>query len=229
MKSGKTLTDPVLPRVVQHARSGVLSTRRKVVLAGALPAVILVFTLSRVSGAPGHDENQQDDSESRVQQGLAIAPVPLDLQGKNRALVGLGSYLVNAQGDCAACHTDVAPAFVPGGNPYLGEPEQIDPARYLIGGRQFGAPGVGPRSRDLTPNIETGLPAGYTFEEFLHVMRTGEDLKHLPPFLPSAQLDLLANPMPWPGFSKFTDRDIRAIYEYLRSIPSRRPGTGFPQ
>src|SRR4029453_19365023 len=123
MKSGKTLTDPVLPRVVQHARSGVLSTRRKVVLAGALPAVILVFTLSRVSGAPGHDENQQDDSESRVQQGLAIAPVPLDLQGKNRALFGLGSYLVNAQGDCAACHTDVAPAFVPGGNPYLGEPE----------------------------------------------------------------------------------------------------------
>jgi mono/diheme cytochrome c family protein len=198
-------------------------------LGGAMLVVMLVFTLSRVSGTPSHEESQQDDSESRVQQGLAIAPVPLDLRGKNRALVGLGSYLVNAQGDCAACHTDVAPAFLPGGNPYLGEPEQIDPARYLIGGRQFGVPGIGPRSRDLTPNPETGLPAGYTFEEFLHVMRTGEDLKHLPPFVPSAQLDLLANPMPWPGFSKFTDRDIRAIYEYLRSIPSRRPGTGFPQ
>jgi hypothetical protein len=229
MTSRKTFTKPTLQRVVQHARSGGLSTPRRVMLAGAMLAVTLVFTLSRVSGAPGHNESQQDDSESRIQQGLAIAPVPLDLRGKNRALVGLGSYLVNAQGDCAACHTDVAPAFLPGGNPYLGEPEQIDPARYLIGGRQFGVPGVGPRSRDLTPNPETGLPAGYTFEEFLHVMRTGEDLKHLPPFVPSAQLDLLANPMPWPGFSKFTDRDIRAIYEYLRSIPSRRPGTGFPQ
>ncbi len=117
----------------------------------------------------------------------------------------------------------------PGGNPYLGQPEQIDPARYLIGGRQFGAPGVGPRSRNLTPDPVTGLPAGYTFEEFLHVMRTGEDLKHLPPFAPSAELDLLQNPMPWPGFAKFTDRDIRAIYEYLRAIPSRAPGTGFPQ
>jgi hypothetical protein len=60
-------------------------------------------------------------------------------------------------------------------------------------------------------------------------MRTGEDLKHLPPFAPSAALDLLQNPMPWPGMAKFTDRDIRAIYEYLRAIPSRAPGTGFPQ
>jgi hypothetical protein len=53
--------------------------------------------------------------------------------------------------------------------------------------------------------------------------------KDQPPFLPSAQLDLLQNPMPWPGFAKFTDRDIRAIYEYLRAIPSRPPGAGFPQ
>ena len=30
-----------------------------------------------------------------------IAPVPLNLEGKNPALVGLGSYIVNAQGDCA--------------------------------------------------------------------------------------------------------------------------------
>ena len=229
MKSQTTLMKPQSWRVDQHERRLVLSNSGKCMLAGAMLAVIVFFTLSPVSGAPGQGRDQQDDSESRVMQGLAIAPVPLDLRGKNRALVGLGSYLVNAQGDCAACHTDVAPAFLPGGNPYLGQPEMIDPVRYLIGGRQFGAPGVGPRSRNLTPDPVTGLPAGYTFEEFLHVMRTGEDLKHLPPFFPSVELDLLMNPMPWPGFSKFTDRDIRAIYEYLRSIPSRPPGSGFPQ
>ena len=226
MKSEETLMKPKSRRVLQHARRVMLSNLGKFVLAGAMLAVIVVFTLSPVSGAPGQDNDQRDDPESRVIQGLAIAPVPLDLQGKNRALVGLGSYLVNAQGDCAACHTNVAPPYLPGRNPYLGEPEQIDPARYLIGGRQFGAPGVGPRSRNLTPDPVTGLPAGYTFEEFLHVMRTGEDLKHLPPFVPSVELDLLLNPMPWPGFSKFTDRDMLAIYEYLRSIPSR---PGFPQ
>ena len=228
MDSAKTLKEPGSGHLGRRARSAV-SLFAGTFTVGATLAGLLVFTLSPVRGAPARDQDPQDESDSRVQQGLAISPVPLDLQGKNRALVGLGSYLVNAQGDCAACHTDVAPAFVPGGNPYLGQPEQIDPARYLIGGRQFGAPGVGPRSRDLTPDPVTGLPARYTFEEFLHVMRTGEDLKHLPPFAPSAELDLLQNPMPWPGFAKFTDRDIRAIYEYLRAIPSRAPGTGFPQ
>jgi len=228
MDAAKTLKEPKSGHVGRRARRAA-SWFAGTLTAGATLAGLLVFTLSPVRGAPAGDQDRLDESDSRVRQGLAISPVPLDLQEKNRALVGLGSYLVNAQGDCAACHTDVAPAFVPGGNPYLGQPEQIDPARFLIGGRQFGPPGVGPRSRDLTPDPVTGLPAGYTFEEFLHVMRTGEDLKHLPPFAPSAALDLLQNPMPWPGFAKFTDRDIRAIYEYLRAIPSRAPGTGFPQ
>ena len=39
-----------------------------------------------------------DDSESRIKRGFAIAPVKLNLVEKNRALVGLGSYLVNARG-----------------------------------------------------------------------------------------------------------------------------------
>jgi mono/diheme cytochrome c family protein len=228
MDSAKTLKEPGSGHLSRRAPRAV-SWFAGTFTVGATLAGLLVFTLSPVRGAPARDQDRQDESDSRVQQGLAISPVPLDLQGKNRALVGLGSYLVNAQGDCAACHTDVAPAFVPGGNPYLGQPEQIDPARYLIGGRLFGPPAVGLRSRNLTPDPVTGLPAGYTFEEFLHVMRTDEDLKHLPPFAPSAELDLLQNPMPWPGFAKFTDRDIRAIYEYLRAIPSRAPGTGFPQ
>lgn len=228
MDSAKTLKETGSGHAGRRARRAV-SWFGGTLTVGATLAGLLVFTLSPVRGAPARDQDRLDESDSRVQQGLAISPVPLDLQGKNRALVGIGSYLVNAQGDCAACHTDAASPFLPGGNPYLGQPEQIDPTRYLIGGRQFGPPGIGPRSRNLTPDPVTGLPAGYTFEEFLHVIRTGEDLKHLPPFAPSAELDLLQNPMPWPGFAMFTDRDIRAIYEYLRAIPSRAPGTGFPQ
>lgn len=228
MKSQETLMEPKSGRVVQYVRRGVLSTPGRFMRAAVMLAPMLVLTLSPVSGAPGQGNAQQNDSESKIQQGFAIAPVPLDLQGKNRALVGLGSYIVNGQGDCSACHTNAAPDFVPGGNPYLGQPEQIDPARYLIGGRQFGG-ATGPRSRNLTPDPVTGLPAGYTFEEFLLVMRTGTDLKQLPPFVPSAQFDLLQAPMPWPVFAKMTDRDILAIYEYLRSVPSRAPGSGFPQ
>ena len=62
---------------------------------------------------------------SLVQQGFAISPIPksctgtgclsLNLQGKNLALVGYGSYLVNATGDCTGCHT--FPRFYRAGGP----------------------------------------------------------------------------------------------------------------
>jgi hypothetical protein len=29
--------------------------------------------------------------------------------------------------------------------------------------------------------------------------------------------------MPWPFYAKMTDIDLRAIYEYLRAIPSAEP------
>jgi hypothetical protein len=43
-------------------------------------------------------------------------------------------------------------------------------------------------------------------------------LKHRPPFVPSEANDLL-QVMPWPVFAKMSDREQRAIYEYLRAIP----------
>ena len=46
------------------------------------------------------------------------------------------------------------------------------------------------------------------------------DLKHRPPFVPSEDNDLL-QVMPWPVYGKMKDRDLRAIYEFLRAIPSR--------
>ena len=60
------------------------------------------------------------DDDERVSQGFKIAPVPLNLAGKNKALVGLGSYLVNASCDCNGCHSKGPETeFTPTGNPYL--------------------------------------------------------------------------------------------------------------
>jgi hypothetical protein len=146
-------------------------------------------------------------NESVVKQGLAIAPVPLDLNGKNRALVGLGSYLINAVSECNDCHT--RPYYELGGNPFKGEPEQINTLNYLTGGNQFGPF----TSANLTPDT-AGLPAGLTLEEFVHLIRTGETDDH-PALGPVMQV------MPWPTFRKMTDRDLQAMYEYLRAIPSR--------
>src|SRR5271170_7113762 len=129
-------------------------------------------------------DNHGDRDLSRIIRGLEIAPVPLNLEGKDINLVGLGSYWVNAVSDCNSCHTAGGPPnfnYAAGGNPYFGEPQKIDPTTYLAGGTDFGpalppgfyAPGygtyIGPDivSRNLTPD-KTGLPEGsHTFEQFL--------------------------------------------------------------
>ena len=151
-----------------------------------------------------------DNDESIVQKGFDIAPVPLNLKGKNRALVGLGSYIVNT-GGCNDCHTN--PSYAPGGDPFAGQPEQINVPCYLSGGTDFGIV----RSRNLTPD-EQGRPAGLSLEEFIHVLRTGEDTTS--PGDPVFDGGLLQI-MPWPVFGKKTTRELTAVYEYLKAIPSR--------
>ena len=165
--------------------------------------------------APGARADD-DAADSRIRQGFAIAPVPLDLRGRNRALVGLGSYIVNAQGGCSDCHTN--PSYAAGGNPYLGEPKKVNAAGYLAGNAPFG-PFL---SRNLTPD-KSGLPAGSTFAEFVATMRTGIDRDHAhPQFGPFLQV------MPWPLYREMTDHDLRAIYEYLGTIPCIEGDPGIP-
>ena len=59
---------------------------------------------------------------SRIQKGLEIAPMPLNLKGKDRDLVGLGSYLVNAVSTCSSCHgANAATEYAANHNPYFDE------------------------------------------------------------------------------------------------------------
>ena len=153
-----------------------------------------------------------DGDESRVRQGFAIAPVALNLDGKNPALVGLGSYLVNAVGGCNDCHT--SPSYALGGNPFLGEPKKVNAAHYLAGGQTFGPF----TSRNITPDAN-GLPAGLTLAQFETTMRTGFDFKQAHP-----QLGPLLQVMPWPTYQSMTDNELQAIYQYLRAIPHTEPG-----
>ncbi|MBJ6760945.1 cytochrome C [Myxococcaceae bacterium JPH2] len=147
-----------------------------------------------------------DAERERIEKGLAVAPVTVNLTGLDRDLVGLGSYIVNAQGGCNDCHTN--PPYVAGGDPFHGEPTQINAANYLAGGMVF--PG-GITSRNITPD-SMGMPAGLTVDEFLGVLRTGK------------VGGTLLQVMPWPIFSNMSEHDMRAIYEYLRAIPHAEPG-----
>jgi hypothetical protein len=176
-----------------------------------LAALALILMCTAVLPAQSGDATAGTSDDVRIAKGFKIAPVRLDLQGKDRNMVGLGSYLVNAVGGCNDCHTN--PSYLPGHDPFRGQPKRVNFHNYLAGGQQFG-PFV---SRNLTP--ENGLPAGHTFDEFLLILRTGVDMDHLHP-----QFGSKLQVMPWPTYQGMTDSDIRAIYEYLSAIPPAKPG-----
>jgi len=146
----------------------------------------------------------QDTEATLSQIGLSIAPVPLNLAGKDQAMVGLGSYFVNSA-DCNGCHNGGTPpnmGYSADGNPYfapskfflgnpLPVPVKVNPNVYLTGGRAFGAVGTptGPNkyqgpvviARNLTPD-KNGMPAGgMTLAQFRQAIKTGTDFDHLHP------------------------------------------------
>lgn len=109
-------------------------TQRKNLKILLFSAVIFAaFALLLAHSPKGKAAGGGDDTESKIQIGLAIAPVPLNLVGKNRARVGLGSYLVNAAGDCNGCHhaplSNSSP-YAPGHDPFAGQPKQVEQAGY---------------------------------------------------------------------------------------------------
>ena len=148
----------------------------------------------------------------RVARGYKIAPVPLDVQGRSKELVGLGSYLVNAVGGCNDCHT--WPNYAANGDPFRGQPKMVNADNYLAGGRPFGPF----RSRNLTPNPDSTDTEEERFEEFVSVIRTGLD-----PHQAHPEISPLLQVMPWPVYQDLTDRDLHAIFQDLESIPHAEP------
>ncbi len=218
---------------------------------------VAAFTVATLAGAmmvtfsPARADSSQTDS--RIQIGYNIAPVTLNTNGLNPALVGIGSYIVNAQADCNGCHNspDLGGEWAAGGSPYFGQPKVVNTKGYLGGGSLFGPfPGKGINgngqlvvySRNLTPDA-TGRPeGGHTLQEFITILRTGHDFDQAHPACSTGTLGAegcIASPpfsgdvlqvMPWPVYSNMSDNDIAAIYEYLKAIPciSHAGTTGLP-
>jgi hypothetical protein len=209
--------------------------------------IVASATVLLVAAASGYSDQARADTEDdsnrpdavRARIGLDVAPVPLNLKGRSRFLVGLGSFFVNVAGDCNGCHSaGPATEYAKGGNPFFkgNPPAVVNQDTYLGGGRVFPPmiPGTPPIvSRNLTPD-HTGRPeGGRTFAEFREIMRTGVDLDHVHPNCTDP--DVLASDtcfpvkkpfngdllqiMPWPSLRNLTDYELRAIYEYLSAIP----------
>jgi hypothetical protein len=123
------------------------------ITAGLIASAACLMFAAQVANVRG----QGNSGQSEVQRGFDIAPVPLNLDGKYRSLVGLGSYYVNGVSDCIGCHT-------------------ANEGQYLGGGVPFGPV----LSRNLTPD-HAGLPAGLTLDQFKDVLHFGTDFKGLDP------------------------------------------------
>jgi hypothetical protein len=132
---------------------------------------ITVATTIFASAPSGRAAGSDDDNESKIQRGFAIAPVHLNLNGKNRELVGMGSYIVNSTGDCNGCHSGPAGEYADGGDPFRGNRRHQQ--GRLPGRQQSNCSTV--YSAQLTPDT-TGRPeGGASYEEFLNILRTGVD------------------------------------------------------
>jgi len=150
-----------------------------------------------------HAQDNPESEEAQIAIGWRIAPSFINARGKNPALVGLGSFIVNAQADCNGCHgSDPANEYLTTNNPYFlapNSPAKFNQATYLNGGQNFGpagpgivqdvnsplyaGPGLGPNiiTRNLTPD-HTGNPeGGNDLDIFVKIMRTGHDFDKLHP------------------------------------------------
>ena len=173
-------------------------------LFAAATSLSVVFAVSSIKAPRANADD--DDTNSKIKIGFSIAPVPLNLAGRNKALVGYGSYIVNAVGDCNGCHTAGGPPnfnYAAGGNPYFNQPQVVDPTVYLSGGMNFGPVGTptGPNSysgpniiaRNLTPNKQGVPEGGMSLSEFKKIMRHGPDFDHIHPTCTPDQITEINN------------------------------------
>jgi hypothetical protein len=165
----------------------------------AATSLAIVFAATSIKAPRANADD--DDTNSKIKIGFEIAPVPLNLARRNKALVGLGSYIVNAVGDCNGCHTSGGPPnfnYAAGGNPYFKQPLKVDPTVYLSGGSDFGPVGTptGPNgypgpdmiARNLTPNKDGVPEGGMSLSQFKDILRHGTDFDHIHPTCTSDQI-----------------------------------------
>jgi mono/diheme cytochrome c family protein len=120
----------------------------------------------------------------------ACAPPAQELTGE--ALVARGDYLVNSVVLCNDCHTPMTP-------------EGPDMAHALQGADLPMAPTIEIPFATIAPPV-AGLPPGWTEEQFIHFLQTGERPTGVP-VLP-----------PMPPY-RLNAEDARAVAAYIATLP----------
>lgn len=124
---------------------------------------------------------------------------PVDMPDPNNTLA-YGQYLVTAAA-CRECHTREKDG-------------QIIPEFEYAGGRMFNMPGGTLVSPNITPH-ETGL-GSWSKEQFIARFKNYQDTSYVSP-----KIDFMHEYntiMPWMMYSKMTEQDLGAIFEYLKTL-----------
>lgn len=145
------------------------------------------------------------------------------LADSQEAMVKRGAKLVQV-GGCMDCHTpfkmgangpekDLARGL--SGHPeslQMPEPPQL-PAAWNWAGSATMTAFVGPwgvsYAANLTPDRETGI-GNWKEKDFIQAMRTGKHMGVARPIMP---------PMPWQTLSGLPEKDLQAIFAYLKAQP----------
>ena len=156
--------------------------------------------------------------------GMGGPPLRAASGGGERVLHG--AYLVAAFG-CADCHTPMK--MGPKGpepdlsRPLSGHPEQLKlspppkaDASWVWFGSATNTAYAGPwgisYAINLTSDKETGL-GSWKENEFVQALKTGKHAGVGRPIMP---------PMPWQALSHLTEDDLRAMFQYLQTVPPVR-------
>jgi mono/diheme cytochrome c family protein len=145
----------------------------------------------------------------------------------DRGEVERGRYLVTIMG-CSDCHTPfkMGPngpepdmTRMLSGHPqglHMPPAPKLPPGPWVWVGAGTNTAFAGPwgvsYARNLTPDELTGI-GSWSEETFVKAMKTGRHMGVSRPIQP---------PMPWQWYAQLTDRDLKAIYVYLRTIPPIR-------
>ncbi len=136
-----------------------------------------------------------------------VLPLPSARAETEAQLIARGRYIATAIQGCG-CHTREKRG---GGKDenwhYAGSPNPAPPA-----GPPANAGWSSPRwkkiyARNITPDPETGI-GKWSEADFIRAMRTG--------LTPDGRV--LDTQMPWNAFQKITDRDLKSLWAYLKTI-----------
>lgn len=152
---------------------------------------------------------EPSSNPATLELGLRLVPssIALDLTNlsqSERDQIALGSYLVNGVAGCIGCHNSPTGEHLAGGNefPVAFLPPDVQGKTSLF-------------ARNLTPDPDTGLKL--TEAEFIEAMKTGKDFHDSQSGQDSRMVF-----MPSQVYRFMLDKDLKAIYAYLKHIPPVR-------